>query len=106
MSTAPVTCKACGATLAYETDRWVDARSGDDGGTYDICPDAPTFEGRHAPSRDVSDDQIGRLGSVTEAAHALGVDAADVWQMVGSGALRAERSDPSEAWVIYGVIHR
>lgn len=33
-----IICSACGCPLESAGDRWVDARSGDDGGTYDICP--------------------------------------------------------------------
>lgn len=32
------TCRDCGAPLESSRDGWVDARSGDEGGTFDICP--------------------------------------------------------------------
>jgi hypothetical protein len=36
------TCKHCGAEIeAMPGVGWVDTLSGDDGGTYDICPAAP-----------------------------------------------------------------
>jgi len=35
---SPRTCRDCGAPLEPARTQWVDARSGDDGGTYDICP--------------------------------------------------------------------
>lgn len=35
------TCKHCAAALDREGDLWVDALSGDEGGTYDLCPDNP-----------------------------------------------------------------
>ena len=36
-------CKHCGASLEREPNvGLVDARSGDEGGTYDFCPDNPT----------------------------------------------------------------
>lgn len=32
-------CLACGAQIEYEPGvGWVDVNSGDNGGTYDICP--------------------------------------------------------------------
>lgn len=34
-----VECKFCGANLHHETGLWVDALSGDWGGTYDYCPE-------------------------------------------------------------------
>jgi hypothetical protein len=44
-------CRDCGAPLESNGDRWVDARSGDDGGTFDVCPanydDATNTQGRH-----------------------------------------------------------
>lgn len=44
------TCRRCGCPLEYETSAgWVDARSGDDGGTYDWCPAADT--NLHVPGR-------------------------------------------------------
>jgi len=33
------TCRDCGAPLESNGTTWVDARSGDDGGTYDLCPE-------------------------------------------------------------------
>lgn len=33
------TCRDCGAPLERNGNTWVDARSGDDGGTYDLCPE-------------------------------------------------------------------
>jgi len=36
-----MTCKHCGAEIVREPGvGWVDAQSGDDGGTYDLCPRA------------------------------------------------------------------
>lgn len=35
-----VTCRSCGEVVEWESDRWVTARSGDDGGTYDYCPES------------------------------------------------------------------
>lgn len=41
-------CTACGATVARERGiGWVDVVSGDDGGTYDICPESDEMEGPH-----------------------------------------------------------
>ena len=39
---APVTtCAHCGTGIYREPDvGWVDATSGDDGGTYDVCPES------------------------------------------------------------------
>jgi hypothetical protein len=42
-------CRKCGAEIEREGDLWVDIRSGDDGGTYDICPWG--FGGNHEPRR-------------------------------------------------------
>lgn len=36
------TCLHCDATLNREGRLWIDALSGDDGGTYDHCPVNPT----------------------------------------------------------------
>lgn len=37
-------CGACGATIEALPDvGWVDVRSGDDGGTYDYCPERDAF---------------------------------------------------------------
>jgi hypothetical protein len=35
------TCKRCGAEVEYagKATGWVDVVSGDDGGTYDVCPE-------------------------------------------------------------------
>jgi len=33
------TCRDCGAPLEPNGSAWVDARPGDDGGTYDLCPE-------------------------------------------------------------------
>lgn len=33
------TCRDCGAPLEANGSAWIDARSGDDGGTYDLCPE-------------------------------------------------------------------
>lgn len=42
------TCQHCGSEIEQEgTVGWVDVTSGDDGGTYDICPDSPTR--KHQP---------------------------------------------------------
>ena len=41
------------------------------------------------------------LGTVTEAAGTLGVDAADIWEMVARGELRAERLTDGPKWTIY-----
>ena len=42
------TCVHCGTDIEVEGDiGWVDATSGDEGGTYDICPDSPTR--KHEP---------------------------------------------------------
>lgn len=42
------TCTACDATVEYYPGTgWVDVVSGDDGGTYDICPENEEMEGRH-----------------------------------------------------------
>jgi hypothetical protein len=37
------TCRYCGATIEDYGDPqgWVDVLSGDEGGTYDYCPDSP-----------------------------------------------------------------
>lgn len=40
-------CRECGVTLVVEDDRWVDAQSGDEGGTYDYCREA--YDGAHHP---------------------------------------------------------
>lgn len=49
----PVTCTTCGAPLTREPNvGWVDARSGDDGGTYDLCHDMV----RHAPALEEAND--------------------------------------------------
>lgn len=36
-----VTCAYHGGPIEHDGDRWVDTRSGDDGGTFDWCPDSP-----------------------------------------------------------------
>jgi hypothetical protein len=48
-------CRHCGATLDKESAGWVDARSGDDGGTYDICPDngGTNGAGGHEPREEL-----------------------------------------------------
>lgn len=47
------TCTACGATIEPGPGVWVDTRSGDDGGTYDICParydESTNTSGTHRP---------------------------------------------------------
>lgn len=40
------TCAYCGEQVYWETDRLVEVRSGDDGGTYDCCQEGP--EHRHS----------------------------------------------------------
>lgn len=35
----PNTCRHCSADIELEGDLWVGALSGDEGGTYDHCPD-------------------------------------------------------------------
>lgn len=44
-----------------------------------------------------------KLGTVTEAGEALGIDAADVWQEVAVGRLEAHRDDPDRptTWIVY-----
>lgn len=44
-------CRTCGAALEDMggTTGWVDVVSGDDGGTYDICPMNPDLDGPHDP---------------------------------------------------------
>lgn len=42
-------CKHCLIPIERESDRWVDVRSGDDGGTYDIC--TAVASGSHAPKQ-------------------------------------------------------
>jgi hypothetical protein len=44
-------CRTCGAVLEDMggTTGWVDVVSGDDGGTYDICPTNPELDGPHDP---------------------------------------------------------
>jgi hypothetical protein len=36
------TCRHCSASIELEGDLWVDSLSGDEGGTYDHCPDNST----------------------------------------------------------------
>lgn len=50
------TCRRCGAPLERGSRDWVDARSGDDGGTYDVCPEAfddehPNRKALHVPAQ-------------------------------------------------------
>lgn len=44
------TCRFCGATIEREGGLWVDALSGDDGGTYDICTGEKSLDDRHLPA--------------------------------------------------------
>lgn len=47
-------CRHCGTEIVQEPRvGWVDAVSGDEGGTYDRCPEGP---GRHEP--DPADRQV------------------------------------------------
>lgn len=42
MTDKKIVCTLCGAELEQiSTGEWVDVVSGDDGGTYDYCPDSP-----------------------------------------------------------------
>lgn len=50
----PRTCHYCGTSLVVEADMWVDAVSGDEGGTYDRCPGDPEDRG-HYPTRESQD---------------------------------------------------
>ena len=50
------TCKHCGQEIEYyggNVNAWVETRSGDDGGYYDICPENPSGEpdAGHEPVR-------------------------------------------------------
>lgn len=45
----PVHCKECNADLTQEAGLWVDAKSGDHGGTYDHCP--MSSDHVHSPAR-------------------------------------------------------
>lgn len=45
----PVHCKECNADLTQEAGLWVDAKSGDHGGTYDHCP--MSSDHAHSPAR-------------------------------------------------------
>jgi len=52
------TCRDCGAELERiggEDVIWADVVSGDDGGTYDICPARDELEGKHVPRRELPD---------------------------------------------------
>jgi hypothetical protein len=51
--TSPTTaCAACEAPIYPDQDHgWLDARSGDDGGSYDLCPGADELDGPHRPVR-------------------------------------------------------
>lgn len=42
-------CRECAAPLEVEDGRWVDARSGDVGGTYDHC--AAAYDGAHQAAK-------------------------------------------------------
>jgi len=45
-------CTKCGAEIEDMggTTGWVDVVSGDDGGTYDICPEGPGLDDIHVPT--------------------------------------------------------
>ena len=53
---ATAICTACGATVEWLGEYWADVVSGDDGGTFDICPerfDAQTDTGGHVVSNTI-----------------------------------------------------
>jgi hypothetical protein len=52
------TCEHCGQEIEFyegNVNAWVETRSGDDGGYYDVCPENPSGEvdAEHEPSKEV-----------------------------------------------------